>query len=238
MHRRRVILLGTGTGIGKTYVATQLVQAWRRMGIRTLALKPVESGVPAGTWLDPTTDAGRLKAEADGGAPPLYAFPDPVSPHLAAQGAGMRIDLRAIGEWVRQRENEFFGLSSDSPGGITLIESAGGTFSPLNEDAVNFDLALYLQPALTVLVAPDSLGVLHDVGASLRAMSYSPPTLVALSAARPPDESTGRNATELERVVFPRLGNAAPYDRQVIVISADEKADFLAARINQLSSSP
>lgn len=238
MHRRRVILLGTGTGIGKTYVATQLVQAWRRMGIRTLALKPVESGVPLGTWLDPTTDAGQLSAEADGGAPPLYALPDPVSPHLAAQDAGMRIDLRAIGEWVRQRENEFFGLTSDAPSGVTLIESAGGAFSPLNEDAVNFDLALYLQPALTVLVAPDSLGVLHDVGASLRAMAHSPPTLVVLSAGRPRDESTGRNATELERVVFPRLGNAAPYDRQVTTISADEKADFLAARLNQLSSTP
>lgn len=238
MHRRRVILLGTGTGVGKTYVAAQLVRAWRRMGIRTLALKPVESGVPPGTWLDPSTDAGRLSAEADGGAPPLYAFPEPISPHLAAQGAGMRIDLRAIGDWVRERENEFFGLDSGAPGGITLIESAGGAFSPLNEDAVNLDLAHSLQPALIVLIAPDSLGVLHDVGASLRAMAFSPPALVALSAARAPDESTGRNAQELERIVFPRLGNAAPYDRVVITISADEKADVLADRITQLMLPP
>jgi dethiobiotin synthetase len=208
------------------------------MGIRTLALKPVESGVHPGTWLDPESDAGRLQAEADGGAAPLYCFPDPLSPHLAAQGVGMRIDLRAIVEWVRERENQFFGLDSDAPGGITLIESAGGTFSPLNEESVNFDLALQLQPALTVLIAPDSLGVLHDVGACLRAMALSPPAVVALSAARGKDESTGRNATELERIVFSRLGAAAPHDRQVIAISAGEKADFLAARINQLLPSP
>jgi dethiobiotin synthetase len=238
MHRRRVVLLGTGTGVGKTYVASQLARAWRRMGIRTLALKPIESGVPAGTWLDPSSDAGRLKAEADGGSAPLYAFSEPVSPHLAAQGVGMRIDLRALVDWVWERENEFFGLDSSAPGGITLIESAGGAFSPLNEEAVNLDLGHLLQPALLVLIAPDSLGVLHDVGATLRAMAPTPPTLVALSAARPPDQSTGRNATELERIVFPRLGPAAPYDRVVLTISADEKADVLADRLAQMLPPP
>lgn len=238
MHRRRVILLGTGTGVGKTYVATQLARAWRRMGIRTLALKPIESGVEPGALLDPTTDAGLLSEAADGGAPPLYAFAEPVSPHLAAQGVGVRIDLRAIGEWVWKLENHFFGMDADGPGGITLIESAGGVFSPLNEEAVNIDLALSLQPALLVLIAPDRLGVLHDVGATLRAMAVSPPAVVALSAASSPDESTGRNAQELERIVFPRLGQSAPHARQVIAISAGEKVDFLASRIHQLLPSP
>jgi len=69
------------------------------------------------------------------------------------------------------------------------------------------------------------------VSATLRAMVSSPPTLVTLSAAREPDASTGRNATELERVVFPRLGPAAPHDRDVISISPDEKADVLADRL-------
>src|SRR5690606_2742750 len=106
--------------------------------------------------------------------------------------------------------------------------------SPLNEEAVNVDLGLLLQPALLVLIAPDSLGVLHDVGATLRAMAPNPPTLVALSEARAPDQSTGRNATELERVVFPHLGALAPYDRVVLTISADEKADVLADRIARM----
>lgn len=238
MHRRRVVLLGTGTGVGKTYVAAQLARAWRRMGIRTLALKPVESGVSPHGWLDPRSDAGQLKAQADGGAAPLYAFSEPVSPHLAARNAGMCIELRALVEWVWERENEFFGLDSTAPSGITLIETAGGAFSPLNEEAVNVDLGLLLQPALLALIAPDSLGVLHDVGATLRAMAPNPPTLVALSEARPPDQSTGRNATELEQVVFPRLGPAAPYDRVVLTISADEKADVLADRIAQMLPPP
>lgn len=238
MHRRRVILLGTGTGVGKTYVATQLCRAWQRTGTRTLALKPVESGIDPTRPLEATTDAGRLHEAADAGAAPLYALPEPISPHLAAQGAGMRIDLHAIGNWIRDKENEFFGLDPDGPGGISLIETAGGTFSPLNEQATNFDLALYLQPALILLVAPDSLGVLHDVSATLRAMASSPPTLVSLSAARNPDASTGRNATELERVVFPRLGGTAPHDRDVISISADEKADVLADRISRLLPAP
>lgn len=231
MHRRRVILLGTGTDVGKTYLGTQLVRAWRRSGISTLALKPVESGMVPSPVLSPDSDASRLAEGADEGAAPLYALPDPVSPHLAAQVAGVRIDLPSIRSWVHDREDRFFGADPEGTGGITLIESAGGTFSPLNEESTNFDLAFSLQPALVVLVAPDSLGVLHDVSAALRAMSASPPDVVALSAARGSDASTGRNAVELERVVFPRLGEAAPHDREVIAVSADEKADFLADRI-------
>jgi dethiobiotin synthetase len=150
----------------------------------------------------------------------------------------MRIDLGRVEAWVRAHEDNHFGADPEGTGGVTLIETAGGVFSPLNEESTNLDLALRLQPALLLLVAPDSLGVLHDVSATLRAMAGSPPALVALSAGRAPDASTGRNATELERVVFPRLGTAAPHDREVITISADEKADFLADRVLQLTLAP
>lgn len=238
MHRRRVVLLGTGTNVGKTYVGVQLVRAWRRSGISTLGLKPVETGVDPQAPLALSTDAGRLKDAADLGGAPLYSFVPPVSPHLAAQAAGMRIDVGRVGAWVHDQEDKFFGSDPDGTGGVTLVETAGGTFSPLNEQGTNFDLAALLQPSLVLLIAPDSLGVLHDVGACLRAMAAAPPDLVVLSAARPKDASTGRNAQELERVVFPRLGAAAPRDREVVTISDGEKADFLADRVLSLSLAP
>jgi dethiobiotin synthetase len=72
-------------------------------------------------------------------------------------------------------------------------------FSPLSEDATNFELARALEPAIWVLVAPDSLGVLHDLSATLQAMRARgrAPEHVVLSAAREPDASTGTNASEL-----------------------------------------
>src|SRR6202000_2887278 len=88
-----------------------------------------------------------------------------------------------------------------------IIETAGGVFSPLSPAKTNFDLALALEPALWVLVAADSLGVLHDVSATLQAMRARKraPDHVILSGAREPDASTGPNAAELQA-----LGIATP----------------------------
>ena len=91
--------------------------------------------------------------------------------------------------WVMQQEQRF-----GAP--VSLVELAGGAFSPLGPGLTNVDLALALDPALWLLVAPDALGVLHDVTASLRALPR-PPDAVVLSGSRPPDQSTGGNAQEL-----------------------------------------
>jgi dethiobiotin synthetase len=85
-----------------------------------------------------------------------------------------------------------------------VVETAGGALSPLSDTETNLDLARALEPAELVLVAPDALGVLHDVRATwtaMRALLREPDQLV-LCRARPPDASTGTNAAELERLGF------------------------------------
>ena len=74
----------------------------------------------------------------------------------------------------------------------TIIETAGGVFSPLALGLSNFELARALEPAIWVLVAADALGVLHDVSATLKAMRASgrEPDHLVLSGAREPDAST------------------------------------------------
>jgi len=179
------VILGTGTNVGKTYVTAC---AARGAAARTsvLALKPVESGVEVGE----AGDAGVI-AEAAGHAPRLspWRFPRPVSPHLGAREQALPIDLAAVSEWVAGEE-------AGARANLVLIELAGGAFSPLGPGLTNADLASALGPALWLLVAPDSLGVLHDVTATLRALSQRPDAVV-LSSARPPDESSGTNAHEL-----------------------------------------
>lgn len=184
----RVVILGTGTDVGKTYVTACLARALRDRS-SVLALKPIESGVGPGV----TGDAGVIAAAA-GHAAALspWRFPRPVSPHLGAREAGAPLALAEVAAWVVVQEQ----LAAKR---ISLIELAGGAFSPLGAGLTNVDLALALSPALWVLVAPDSLGVLHDVTATLRALPRAPDALV-LSGARAPDQSTGSNAYELSNL--------------------------------------
>ncbi len=177
----RIAVVGTGTELGKTHVGCALVAAWRG-GRRVLALKPVESGGDA--------DARALSEACGIATPPLFGFEDALSPHLAAQRAGRTIAVDAIVDWVNTRERE---LGADT----TLIETAGGLFSPLAPHTTNATLVAALEVDVMVLVAPDRLGVLHDVTAVSRAWPERPPTLVVLSAPAVPDGSTGGNATEL-----------------------------------------
>jgi dethiobiotin synthetase len=181
----RVVILGTGTNVGKTFVTARLAGALAQR-CRVRALKPLESGV------DPDTpgDAHKI-ADAAGHEPALspWRFARPVSPHLAARETNARIEVAEVAAWVAGQERVH------TPD-ITLIESAGGAFSPLAPGVTNADLARALDPARWLLVAPDSLGVLHDVTATLRALPRLPDAVV-LSSARPPDASSGSNAAEL-----------------------------------------
>jgi dethiobiotin synthetase len=108
----------------------------------------------------------------------------------------------------------------------SVVETAGGVFSPLSSTAANFELALALDPAIWVLVAADALGVLHDVSATLLAMRARNrvPDHVVLSAARPPDASTGTNAAELAA-----LGIATP--SAVLARDDDRGLDALVASL-------
>ena len=204
----RLLVVGTGTGVGKTHVACTLIETWAARGVEAVGLKPIETGVEAGgeSW-DATSDQSRLWASSQTFhvkrastsfhvKRPLYAFPDPVSPHLAARRAGTSIELRAIDRWVGEHR---------AP--VVVVETAGGLFSPLGERATNLDLVIALAPTAVLLVAPDRLGVLHDVTASLglaSARGLPTPGLV-LSAPGLPDASTGSNGPELAR-----LGIAMP----------------------------
>lgn len=203
------MILGTGTNVGKTHVTRALALALRtlRPNAKVAALKPIESGFAPG----PDSDAIRL---ADAATPmslpqphPLFALPDPVSPHLAARRAGLPpIDVGVVVDWLATWENTMTShvVSCQL---WSLVETAGAVFSPLSRDASNFDLAKGLEPSLWVLVAPDCLGVLHDVRVTWEACERRGrvPDYLVLSAARAPDASTGTNVEELRT-----LGIAEP----------------------------
>jgi dethiobiotin synthetase len=184
----RIVVIGTGTDVGKTYVTAAVARGLAQQG-SVLALKPIESGVEPGV----DGDAGTI-AKAAGHAAALspWRFRRPLSPHLVARENGIALDVAAIARWVVEQEQQ-------QPSARSLVELAGGAFTPLAPGITNVDLALALEPAIWLLVAPDALGVLHDLTATLRALPRKPDA-VLLSASRPADQSTGTNAAELERL--------------------------------------
>lgn len=178
----RVAVCGTGTGVGKTHVTSALALALRAEGRRLIALKPIETGGDG--------DA-RALAAACGGEPQRWlSLPEPISPHLAARRAGRAIDLAACARWIDERA---------SGHDACLVETAGGLFSPLGPGIHNAALVAAVAADAVVLVAPDRLGVLHDVTATLLAAERLalPPMALVLSAPAEPDASTGSNAAEL-----------------------------------------
>jgi dethiobiotin synthetase len=186
----RIVLVGTGTGIGKTHLGVALVHALAGMHRQVVGLKPVESGIGLGV-----SDAELLAHVSSFPVkhPQPYALPDPISPHLAARRAGVDIEIERIVGWVE---------ACSAPS--TLIETAGGLLSPLNLDQTNLDLAVALKPEALVLVAVDRLGVLHDVRVCLVALSTLAPScpdpVVVLQAPEHSDASTGTNREELRRL--------------------------------------
>lgn len=201
----RIVILGTGTGVGKTYATAALARALSSVSeYRVVALKPIETGVAArakrGGAPSPRTDAGALERASNGPLlrpHPLYAFPEPISAHLAARRARARISLARLRNWAS------LAICDDM---WQLVETAGGAFSPLSARTTNLDLAKALEPCIRVLVAPDALGVLHDVFTTVHAMEANgrAPDFLVLSQSRPSDASTGTNAAELARLGLPR----------------------------------
>jgi dethiobiotin synthetase len=203
----RIVIVGTGTHIGKTHLGVTLIAAAARRGWSVCGLKPVESGVPAGQLGE---DAAALAATSTFHVkhPQPYALPDPVSPHLAARRTGVTIVLEHIQHWVDEHSAPWL-----------FIETAGALLSPLSKDLTNLDLCTALTPDRWILVSVDRLGVLHDVSACLRVLTtkLSTPPLVILQPPITPDTSTGTNADELRALeitpivfTFPRSPPLSP----------------------------
>ena len=89
-----LFVTGTDTGVGKTRVAVALIHALRAQGLRVAAMKPVSAGSAPGELNEDVVallQAANVAADVRDVNP--YAFVPAIAPHIAAQQAGVRIDL-------------------------------------------------------------------------------------------------------------------------------------------------
>jgi dethiobiotin synthetase len=145
---------GSGTDVGKTFVAAGLIKHWRRCGRAVEALKPVASG------FDPASAAASdpgvlLTALGHSIAPEAiehiapWRFRAPLSPDMAAAREGRVIDFDALVGLSRR--------AIERARDILLIEGVGGVMVPLDDEHTVLDWMCALRLPL-VLVAGSYLG--------------------------------------------------------------------------------
>ena len=162
MHKG-VFITGTDTGVGKTEVGAQIAAGLTAANIAVTARKPVESGCEVVDGELHPTDAARYFATL-AGATPLdiicpFRFTAALAPPIAARREGARLTLEQLTDAARPAPEHF-----------TIVEGAGGFFSPIAENGLNADLATSLGlPVL--LVAADRLGCINHVLLTLEAVA-------------------------------------------------------------------
>jgi dethiobiotin synthetase len=188
---RLLVVTGTGTSIGKTHFSEALLVVLAQLYARVAGLKPIETGMGEAT----VSDAARLERVSTFHVKHFgYVFAEPLSPHLAARETETPIRLDVLVPLIQ---------AARATADVLLVELPGGLFTPLSETEVNADLVRALSPDITFLVAPDRLGVLHEVISTHRAASTAAVDLdgVVLVTPERVDSSTGLNAGELGRVL-------------------------------------
>ena len=177
-----IFITGTGTEVGKTFVAASLIRHLRQLGRSVEAIKPVVSG------FDPersaTSDPGLL-LQALGFPATLpnierispWRFRAPISPDAAARREGLRIDVDEVVAFCRsaveQRQE------------ILLIEGVGGIMVPLDEQRTILDVMMALRLPL-ILVAGSYLGTISHTLTALDALFRRDMSLLAIIVSETP----------------------------------------------------
>ncbi len=151
MPGKNLFVTGTDTNVGKTVLSATLCVALNR-----IYWKPVQTGLSDGGDRDAVMRYSGIPESQT--LPESYRFDPPVSPHLAAQMIGTRIDLAGI-----QRP------SADAP---LIIEGAGGVFVPLNDRDLMIDLMRWLE-APVVVAARTGLGTINHTLLTVKALCSS-----------------------------------------------------------------
>jgi dethiobiotin synthetase len=137
--KKRFVVAGIGTEIGKTFVSAVLTEA-----LEADYWKPVQAGNMNAT----DTDFIRQHVSNNITAchPEGYRLCRPMSPHAAAEAEGIRIELDK--------------LSLPGTGNVLIIELAGGLMVPLNDRQLNIDL-LRKWNLPVILVSQNYLGSIN-----------------------------------------------------------------------------
>ncbi len=153
---RLVLVAGTATDIGKTWVGGQVLSRLHQRGLALAARKPAQSSEAD----DPGPSDAAVLAAATGEAvttvcPAHRHYTVAMAPPMAADALGLPVPSLAdlVGELVWP----------DAAVDVGWVETVGGPRSPIGADGDAVDLAAVLDPDLVLLVADAGLGTVNSV---------------------------------------------------------------------------
>ena len=151
-----LFIVGTNTEVGKTYIASLIIQALVHSGIRVGVYKPAASDCPLENGEHRSADAQQLW-EAAGKPGSLeqvcpQRFVAPLAPHLAAQAEGRQVDAKLLRTGLTYWQDNY---------DFVVVEGIGGLMSPVSDEDYVADLAYEFGYPL-LLVASNELGCINQ----------------------------------------------------------------------------
>ena len=198
---RGLFVTGTGTEVGKTVVSSVIAYAARAAGDRVAVFKPAVSGLDdhplsPEVWESaaglPDHALLRLAAESNQGDEQIapYRYGPAVSPHLAAEMAGERIDpgrLRGAA------------LAATEDADLLVCEGVGGFLVPLTTEYLVRDLARDLALPVVVVASP-GLGTINHTLLTIQAVRAAGLDLAAVVLTPWPSAPSAMEQSNLDTI--------------------------------------
>lgn len=149
-----VFITGTDTSVGKTTICAGLLKLL--YGTKDVVYwKPVQTGTIVG---DDTREVKAMTGLPDTCfAEPSYRFPDPVSPHMAAEKWGKTVELDVLCKDFEKLKGRF-----------AVVEGAGGLLVPLNDKHLQIDF-IKKTGLPVIIVGQDRVGAINHTLLTLNA---------------------------------------------------------------------
>lgn len=185
-------VVGTGTDVGKTWVAARLLRQLRNEGISVAARKPAQSFDPSD---DPDFYDAAVLGTASGEAPDVVcpqhrwyeiAMAPPMAADALARPRFVLDDLIGELQWPMAEVE------------VGFLETAGGLRSPIADDGDCLALVVSVMPDVLVLVADAGLGTINSVRLTMGELLRLPvPVALVLNRFDEGSELHQRNLTWL-----------------------------------------
>jgi dethiobiotin synthetase len=208
---------GTDTEVGKTRVSVGLMAALKQQGKTVLGMKPIASGCEQTAEGLRNDDALALMSEAsldiDYDIVNPYAFEPAIAPHIAAEQAGVIVELSKI--------HQAYALLAPQAD-VLIVEGAGGWLVPLNKQDTIADLAATLNLPV-ILVVGIRLGCINHALLSAQVIEQQGRPLVGWVANHVEDNAQSAQIIETLKanITAPCLG-VVPY-----LAPSQSAADFV-----------
>ncbi|HEX6651127.1 MAG TPA: dethiobiotin synthase [Thermoleophilaceae bacterium] len=200
---RGVFVTGTDTEVGKSVVAACICAALAARGERVAAFKPVVTGLdeePGEFGRDHELLAGAASAGQRPSDVTPHVFGPAVSPHLAAELAGITLEPRDLVEAAHEQ------APAEDGEGALVCEGVGGLMVPITPGYLVRDLAIDLALPVVIAARP-GLGTINHTLLTLEAARAGGLTVAAVVMTPWPGDPTPMERSNRDTIA--RLGDVS-----------------------------